>query len=129
MRDRVADLLRCSAPALLVNDDGRRQLGLRVAELVGEAGETLDAALARCRHVLARAEFEAVKARNMEWLDGQMWRKDRFERLASRPLEGQRSIQVCDLSASSNPYLSGGFEPSISDEMLARLDEHLRQQE
>lgn len=128
-RQRVARELSMAAPTLPDSDQGRTELGHRLRELVTEAGESLESAAARCRHALARAAFEAKRDRKFDWFGGKMWTKAQFDGFASRPLEGARPIQVYDFSVPSNPYLDGSIEPSISDEMLARIDEHLRQQE
>jgi hypothetical protein len=88
------------APAFAPFDRGEEELASRLLEAT-QSGEGLEAAVARCRHVLAVVTAECREARNLNWLDGQLWRKDRFDRAAARP--APRALRVVANANSFDP--------------------------
>lgn len=88
------------APAFAPFDRGEEELGGRILE-ASQSGEALEATVARCRHVLAVVVAECREARSLTWLDGQLWRKDRFDRAAAKP--APRSLRVVANANSFDP--------------------------
>lgn len=66
-----------------LHNAGWKLLSERVLEL---AAEGLEQAEERCRHVLAIAVRDCHRDSTMRYLDGQLWRKDRFEVADALPL-------------------------------------------
>jgi hypothetical protein len=93
-RQSAAQSIGQTAPRLPSTDKGFDELVIRIRELVVEASETLDAAAARCRHVVARASFEARRDRRMDWFGGKTWTKAQFDMFAARPLERRAPLAV-----------------------------------
>jgi hypothetical protein len=84
-RQAVAAELGLENLPLPLQDGGRLELANRLRD-AHDAGEALALAAARCRHVLARVAADCRRDRTMRWLDGQLWRKDRFDVSAAQPL-------------------------------------------
>lgn len=130
-REAVAAELGVKAPILASTDQSWKELLERIRESVVDGGEDLSQAIDRCRHVIAVAASEARRDRKLDWFGGRIWHKKNFDELAGRALPRSARaapIQVVDLSRPGpNPFLDGSIEPSFTDEMIAQLDEHIRQ--
>lgn len=71
-------------------DPGRTELAARILERSSD----LEAAGSACDHLLAVGEAEAREKRTLRWLDGGVWRADRFSRmLAMSPADARRMPQ------------------------------------
>jgi hypothetical protein len=95
-------------------DGGRSELRERFAD-AEMVHSTIDETVERCRHVLAVVAAECREKRTIRWFDGQIWRRDRFDRSAAQPLkQALQPFQVIDLSADDNPFASGAIEPMFT---------------
>jgi hypothetical protein len=81
LRARLHVELGCAGPCrpLQPMDTGRAMLAERITEL---GAKELSAAREACEYVLSMAEQEAKARGTTQYLDGQLWRRDRFERLS-----------------------------------------------
>jgi hypothetical protein len=78
-RRAVAADLGVEALDLHPHDGGKAELAARLREAM-TAGEALAVAAERCRRVLGRVAADCRRDRTLDWLDGQLWRRDRFDR-------------------------------------------------
>lgn len=85
-RAAVAAELGLEQLPLRTMDNGRKELAERLRECMEQDGETLDEAVARCRHVIARVVNECRRDGTLEWLDGRLWNAGRFDGSVARPV-------------------------------------------
>jgi hypothetical protein len=110
----LADHLRLSesdirAIGLAAFDPGRKDLQQRVAELQSADGLSLEAAIERCRVVLAKTAADCREKQTLRFLDGEMWTAKKFYKTAAIPA-GDRGAKP-RAGPRSQPASTTEFQP------------------
>jgi hypothetical protein len=89
-RSSVAEALGIADVKLPAMDRGLEELAMRVRD---HSVDGLEEAAERCRRVLERVKSECLRDRTIDYLDGQLWRQDRFDRAYAKSASPLRTAQ------------------------------------